>query len=68
MYRYRRIRDTREDRDLTQKEIADVLGIRYQQYQRYETGEYEIPVHQLIKLAEFYGVSVDYLVSIREYK
>lgn len=68
MYRYRRIRDTREDRDLTQKEIAEVLGIRYQQYQRYETGEYEIPVHQLIKLAEFYGVSVDYLVSIREYK
>lgn len=68
MYRYRRIRDTREDRDLTQKEIAEVLGMKYQQYARYENGEVEIPLHYLIKLAEFYGVSVDYLVSIREYK
>ncbi|MBO5092606.1 MAG: helix-turn-helix transcriptional regulator [Clostridia bacterium] len=68
MYRYRRIRDTREDRDLTQKEIAEVLGMKYQQYARYENGEVEIPLHYLIKLSEFYGVSVDYLVSIREYK
>ena len=68
MYRYRRIRDTREDRDLTQKEIAEVLGMKYQQYARYENGVVEIPLHYLIKLAEFYGVSVDYLVSIREYK
>lgn len=68
MYRYRRIRDTREDRDLTQTDIANILGIKAQQYCRYEKGQREIPLHYLIKLAEFYGVSVDYLVSIREYK
>lgn len=68
MYRYRRIRDTREDRDLKQSDVAKVLGIKPQQYSRYEKGQREIPLHYLIKLAEFYGVSVDYLVSIREYK
>lgn len=68
MYKYARIRDTREDRDYTQKDIAKLLGLKYQQYARYENGEVEIPLHYLIKLAEFYNVSLDYLTSKREFK
>lgn len=68
MYKYKRIKDMREDNDLTQQDIANILGIKYQQYQRYENGQYEIPVHQLIKLAAYYNVSIDYLVSKREFE
>lgn len=68
MYKYKRIKDMREDNDLTQQDIANILGIKYQQYQRYENGQYEIPVHQLIKLATYYNVSIDYLVSKREFE
>ena len=68
MYKYTRIRDTREDRDKTKKEIADILNLKYQQYARYENGEVEIPLHYLIKLSEYYNVSLDYLTSVREFK
>ena len=67
MYKYRRIRDLREDNDLTQQQVAEILNIKYQQYQRYESGEYEIPLHYLIKLAEHYKVSLDYLVELRNF-
>ncbi|MBQ2809289.1 MAG: helix-turn-helix transcriptional regulator [Clostridia bacterium] len=61
---YQRIRDVREDNDKTQAEIASVLKITAQQYQLYESGKREIPVHHLIKLAKFYNVSLDYLAGL----
>lgn len=69
MYQYHRLRDMREDRDATQKEIAELLQTTQQQYAKYESGVQEIPVHHLITLAEHYGVSTDYLlgrISTRE--
>lgn len=64
MYYYQRLRDMREDNDLTQKDIADLLQMKYQQYARYESGEREIPLHHLITLAKHYDVSLDYLAGL----
>ena len=58
---YPRLRDLREDRDLTQKEVAAVLGIDQRVYSNYETGKREIPARLVIKLAELYGTSTDYI-------
>ena len=58
-----RIRDMREDNDLTQQKIADVLLCDQSLYSKYERGEREIPLTLLIKLADFYGTSLDYLVG-----
>ena len=55
----------REDRDLSQKEVANYLGTTQQVYSRYETGVNEIPVRQLIKLCELYNVSADYVLGIK---
>lgn len=63
MYRYRRLKDLREDFDKTQREIGALLGTTQQQYAKYEAGIQEIPTHHLITLAEYYGVSLDYLVG-----
>lgn len=63
MNHYPRLRDLREDHDVTQGEIARLLGTTQQQYSKYEKGVQEIPVHHLITLAEFYRVSVDYLLE-----
>lgn len=63
MYYYRRLRDLREDNDLYQKEIADILGITREQYQLYESGKREIKLNLLIKLADFYKVSTDYILG-----
>ena len=60
---YRRIRDLREDRDLTQKQIAQYLGMSQTGYSKYETGENDIPTAVLIKLADFYHTSTDYLLG-----
>ena len=60
---YQRLRDLREDHDLTQKEVAAVLGIDQRVYSNYETGKREIPVHHLIKLADYYHVTTDYLLG-----
>ena len=60
---YRRIRDLREDRDLTQKQIAEMLGMSQTGYSKYETGENDIPTQILIKLANFYGTTIDYLLD-----
>ena len=54
----------REDSDKTQEEIATILGIKRQQYARYESGMQEIPLHHLITLARFYNVSLDYLAGL----
>ena len=60
---YRRIRELREDRDLFQKDIAEMLSMSQTGYSKYETGENDIPTQVLIKLADFYGTSVDYLLG-----
>ncbi|MBR2889177.1 MAG: helix-turn-helix transcriptional regulator [Oscillospiraceae bacterium] len=60
---YRRIRDLREDRDLTQKQIAQMLGMSQTGYSKYETGENDIPTQVLIRLADFYGTTIDYLLE-----
>lgn len=60
---FRRIRDLREDHDLTQSQIAVELGIAQTIYSRYERGFQTIPLHHLIRLAELYNVSVDYIVE-----
>ena len=60
---YGRIRDLREDRDLTQKQLAQILGMSQTGYSKYETGENDIPTQVLIKLADFYGTSTDYILG-----
>ncbi len=60
---YRRIRDLREDRDLTQKQLAQMLGMSQTGYSKYETGENDIPTAVLIKLADFYQTTTDYLLG-----
>lgn len=64
VYFYQRIRDLREDKDMTQKDAADVLGIFSQQYSLYERGDREIPFHHAITLAKFYNVSLDYIAGL----
>ena len=59
-----RLRDLREDRDLNQTLIAQMLGMSQTGYSKYETGENDIPTQVLIRLAEFYGTSVDYLLGL----
>lgn len=59
----RRIRDLREDHDKTQQEIADVLGTSQTMYARYERGANELPIHHLVKLCDYYGVSADYMLG-----
>lgn len=61
---YQRIRDLREDRDLKQRQIADYLNCSQQVYSNYELGQRDIPTDILIKLSDFYGVSVDYLLGL----
>lgn len=61
---YPRIRDLREDKDLSQKQIAEMLNITQTTYSRYENGLLDIPSSSLIKLAKFYKTSIDYLVGI----
>ena len=60
---YQRIRDLREDSDKTQKEIAIILNMQLTVYRRYEVGERELPLWAAIKLADYYNVSLDYLVG-----
>ena len=57
----KRLRDLREDHDLKQKEVADFLGIQQTVYSRYERGYQNIPLEHLVKLADFYHVSLDYI-------
>lgn len=59
-----RLKDLREDHDLTQKEVAALLHITQQQYSRYELQIREIPVHLLYKLALYYNTSTDYILGL----
>lgn len=61
---YHRIRDLREDRDLTQKEMAVALHCSQQAYSNYELGQRDIPTEVLIRLARFHNVSTDYILGI----
>lgn len=60
---YRRIRDLREDKDLTQKQMGEILNCSQRVYSNYERGELDIPTEILIKLADFHNVSVDYILN-----
>mgnify|MGYP000071183268 FL=1 len=60
---YRRIRDLREDKDLTQTQMGKILSCSQRVYSNYERGDIDIPTTVLIKLADFYDVSVDYLLN-----
>ena len=64
--RYRRLRDLREDNDLTQKEVAAYLGIDQRTYSNYETEKRSMPMEQYRSLAIFYKTSVDYLVGLTD--
>jgi len=68
MYHYQRLRDLREDADLKQDALAEVLGITRQQYSLYERGDREIPFHHVITLAKFYNVSIDYIAGLTNQK
>ena len=60
---YPRIRDLREDKDLTQLDVSNLLGIKQPQYCRYEKGYRDVPTDILIKLADFYNTSTDYILG-----
>ena len=60
---YRRLRELRVEKDLTQTEIAKMLGMSQTGYSKYETGENDVPTAILIKLARFYDTSIDYLLG-----
>ena len=63
MTKYQRIRDLREDADLSQAKLGEILHISQRSYSHFETGTRSLPVDVLIKLADFYNVSVDYLLE-----
>ena len=60
---YRRIRDLRHDHDMTQRELAEILGMSQTGYSKYETSENDIPTEILIRLSKIYNVSIDYLLD-----
>ena len=60
---FQRIRDLREDSDLTQGQVAEMLGVKQTTYSKYELGKILVPIDILIRLADFYQVSLDYLVG-----
>ncbi|WP_418668083.1 helix-turn-helix domain-containing protein [Allofournierella sp.] len=61
---YERLRDLREDKDLSQTALAQILHVSQATYSRYESGALDIPSQTLIRLASFYGTSIDYLVGL----
>ena len=65
---YKRIRDLREDNDLKQRELAEILNCSQRVYSNYERGDIDIPTEVLIKLARHYGTSVDYILGLTNNK
>ena len=63
-----RIRDLREDMDLTQKDIAEYLHIKQNTYSQYENGQRQLPIDSLIALARFYKTSTDYILGLTDEK
>ena len=68
MHRYQRLKDLREDFDLKQEDIAQLLGTTQQTYSIWERGDREIPFHHEITLAKFYKVSLDYVAGLTNRK
>jgi transcriptional regulator with XRE-family HTH domain len=62
----KRIRDIREDNDLNQTQIAELLKTTQQQYGRYESGQRKLPIDHLITLCRFYNISADYLLGLTD--
>lgn len=65
---YKRIRDLREDADLTQKQMAEILKCSQQVYSNYELGQRDIPTAILIELSKFHKVSTDYILGLKNEK
>lgn len=65
---YRRIRDLREDHDLKQRQMAEILGCSQRTYSDYECGKTRMPPDVLIELSRYYGTSVDYLLDLTDVK
>lgn len=63
MKKYEHIRNLREDNDLTQAQVGEIIGISQRAYSHYEAGTRDIPIEMLIKLADYYQVNLDYLVG-----
>ena len=63
---FERLRDLREDHDLKQKDLADILDTTQQVYSRYENGLNQIPIHHLVTLSNFYKVSTDYILGLTD--
>lgn len=63
---YQRIRDLREDHDLSQAKVAEILKISQSTYSRYESGHLDIPTEILISMAKYYKVSTDYILGLTE--
>lgn len=68
MYYYKRLRDLREDNDLTQRQVAELLNTTQQVYSEYEKGIREIPLYKMIILAKHYNVSMDWIVELTDEK
>lgn len=66
LYYMKRIRDLREDHDLTQQNVADILGTSQTMYARYERGANELPIRHLITLCKFYHVSADDILGLNK--
>ncbi|MBR6680301.1 MAG: helix-turn-helix transcriptional regulator [Clostridia bacterium] len=62
----KRMRDLREDSDKTQQQIADIIGTSQTMYARYERGANELPIHHLLMLCKYYGVSADYFLGLSD--
>jgi transcriptional regulator with XRE-family HTH domain len=63
---YHRIRDLRGDKDLNREQLASIFSVNQATYSRYESGNLEIPLQSLIKLADFYSTNVDYLLNLTD--
>ena len=63
-----RLKDLREDADLTQKELADYLHVKQNTYSQYENGQRQIPIEHLISLARYYNTSTDYILRLTDIK
>ena len=62
----KRMRDLREDHDLTQSDVAKLLGTSQTMYARYERGANELPIHHLLILCDYYNVSADYFLGLKD--
>ena len=65
---YKRLRDLREDKDMSQTTLAQTIGMSQTGYSKYETGENDVPTSVLIKLADYYNTSVDYILGLTDVK